>query len=127
MSIVIAGEAAPRKDIAGGGTGTVTCPDGTQVNNAQISFRLQKDKGQASGAFNVFTDVSTKIGDLTAVQINQNKYTITGIERYDSVCGIGTADTSVTITGSCGQGASIQFRAANGEIGTFTGSVACSV
>jgi hypothetical protein len=32
----------------------------------------------------------------------------------------------ITITGQCGQGATIQYRGANGQIGTFAGNVECN-
>jgi hypothetical protein len=63
-------------------------------------------------------------GIITGGGISNNHVTLAGIESQDALCGALTPVT-ITISASCGLTVAIQFTAANGERGTFTGNVAC--
>lgn len=112
------------KNVQGQGTGTLSCPSSGQVG-AQIYFGSEKSRGSGSGYFQINTDFGGyKYGYVTSANINGKHFTLQGIEEFDGACGENTP-TTFTLRGTCGPSGSIQFTAANGERGTFTGSVAC--
>jgi hypothetical protein len=105
------------KSITGSGTGTHTCPSGVQKTSS-ISF----------GASGTGTwSIPGKAGRITSVQHDGSTYTATGSETLNVLClrAIPLIAPSISITGTCGTGKTINFEASNGEKGTFTGNVSC--
>lgn len=121
-------EAAAFKRASGQGIGTVTCPNNLQAPGETLTFDAVQSNGQTNGNWNIFIPpvfVNAKQGVITGGSISNNHVTFTGIEQQDTLCGA-PVPVTITISASCGQAVPIQFTAANGERGTFTGNVACS-
>jgi hypothetical protein len=127
-------QAQQGKAIEGRGTGQVNCPspEGEPAESPPgdegIFFDASKDRGTLSGeSWAIFNEegISAKFGEITGGHIGGNKFTLRGIESFDDICFSQTPAT-ITITGQCGQGVLIQFRASNGQEGEFVGNVACT-
>jgi hypothetical protein len=121
-------QAQQGKDIIGRGTGQLNCPSGSSApGDETIDFYASKDKGSIFGAFTSGSNegFGYKFGYITGGHIGAKQYTLTGYEDTDNICS-SQIPTTFTISGQCGQGVTIQFRAANGEEGQFTGNVACA-
>lgn len=121
-------EAAAAKTASGQGIGTVTCPNNMQAPGETISFNARQSNGQTNGNWNIFIPpvfANFKQGIITGGSISNTHAIFTGAENQDTLCGA-PIPVTITMSASCGQGVAIQFTAANGERGTFTGNVACS-
>lgn len=119
-------QAQQGKDIIGHGTGQLNCPSGSSApGDETIDFYASKDKGSIFGAFTSGSNegFGCKFGYITGGNIGAKNYTLTGYEDTDNICS-SQIPTTFTISGQCGQGVTIEFRAANGEEGQFTGNVA---
>jgi hypothetical protein len=119
--------AAPNKILQGSGTGTVTCPNGSTVDNVQVQSFVQR-QGKSTGGFFSIRDPATgneKPSNIFQGQINSNQYKLQGIENFDGICGASTP-TTISVSGTCGIGGTGQFTADNGERVTFSGNFACS-
>ena len=118
--------AAPQKVLQMSGTGTVTCPDGSTVNNVQVSIFAQKQGGTTSGFISIFDPTGNfKGGNIFRGQVNPQQYKLEGIEMTDQICGV-SGPTTFSVSGTCGTGGTGQFTAANGERVSFSGNFACS-
>jgi hypothetical protein len=127
-------QAQQGKDIEARGTGQLICPSSAEQfpgssppGDEEIFFFAQKQRGFLFGLWDILDEGSTvsKQGDITGGHIGGKQFTLRGIENFDGLCSSPTPAT-ITITGQCGQGVTIQFRASNGEEGQFTGNVACA-
>src|SRR5215211_7005825 len=107
--------AAPNKILQGLGTGTVTCPNGSTVDNVQVQIFVQKQKGTTSGFISIFDPATgnSKGGNIFRGQVNQQQYKLEGIETTDQICGV-SGPTTFSVSGTCGIGGTGQFTA-NGE------------
>jgi hypothetical protein len=67
-----------------------------------------------------------EFGGIFNWHITGRAFTLTGIENQDTLCNPSSflISTTFTITGTCG-GGTVTLTAANGETGTFSGSVVC--
>lgn len=110
------------KSLVGRGTGTVTCPDGTTVNDVGIDIFTSRSKGNTGGSFSINFDS----GNLVTKTLNQNHYTLKGSVFSDTTCSEGSGPIAVTISGNCGQDVPIHYVAANGVKGEFKGNVVCT-
>jgi hypothetical protein len=128
-------QAQQGKVIEGSGRGQIDCPsvegepEQSPQGNEVLNFVASKQRGTVSGNWlidNVEDPNLRKEGAITGGQIGGKRFTLTGIESFDVLCFSGGTPATVTITGECGQGVTIQFRASNGEEGEFTGNVACT-
>jgi len=109
----------------GSGQGTVVCPEpvGTKPSMS-ISFSSTSSKGTAGGTWKVGDGL--KNGSITGGSFSKAQhFQLSGLERADSLCRL-PLGASITISGQCGSGIAIEFKASNGETGRFTGSVLCS-
>lgn len=121
------------KHVVGNGlTGTITCPSGSPVSSASALFQFsakQSRGGEFGGQFYIFgtQNDGNKNGEILNGHITGKGFTLTGIENQDTICDPSSflISTTFTITGSCG-GNTVRLTAANGETGTFSGSVACA-
>jgi hypothetical protein len=125
-------QAQQGKVIDGRGTGQVICPSSAEQfpgssppGDEEIFFFAEKQRGRVVGFLDIFGGGFGKFGDITGGHIGGMQFTLRGIEDFDEMC-FAPAPTTITITGQCGQGVTIQFRASNGEEGQFTGNVACA-
>lgn len=115
-------------------TGTVTCPSGTQFSNGLMFFQTTKSRGgQFGGGFGIYDSninqfEAAKSGDITGGHFGGKTFVLTGIERQDFMCNPSTPfiSTTFTLSGQCGPSSTVTLKTANGETGTFTGSVACA-
>jgi hypothetical protein len=128
-------EAQQGKVVEGSGRGEIEClsvegePEQSPPGNEVLNFVASKQRGTVSGNWlidNVEDPNARKEGAITGGQISGKRFTLTGIESFDNLCFSGGTPATITITGRCGQGVTIQFRASNGEEGEFTGNVACA-
>jgi hypothetical protein len=111
--------------VNGFGRGEITCPDGSRNPSVLIGFSAQEEaNGETVGTFRITTLSSQdlKTGVITESQVTPSRFTLEGFELEDMQCSPpGQAvPTTVTIRGQCDEGGTIQFRAANGQRGTFT-------
>src|SRR5919197_1593386 len=144
----------PNNSISGSGQGQVQCPAsvssspsssssfGSNTYRGKMSFDAYKVGQTITGSFDIRSNVDTRSvgsGSIDTGQMIGNQYILTGTIRKNfglSICGssISTSSSSNTvsptriiITGQCGTGSrTIQLKADNGEIGTFTGDVDCT-
>jgi hypothetical protein len=126
LSLQIANAANTAAVVGFGNSGTVVCPSGQQVVTFwEISGT--KERGSVSGNWDLDTaSGGSKNGPLESGTIANNHFTLSGIEFNDFVCRLSTP-TTVTFTGECGAGATVQVKAGSGESATLTGgSVTCS-
>jgi hypothetical protein len=119
--------AAPTKVLSGSGTGTVTCPNGSTVNNVQVFIQVFREGKTTSGSISIFDQATGNDKQLriTQGQINPQQYKLQGIEDFDGICGASTPAT-FSLSGTCGAGGTGQLTAANGERVSFSGNFACS-
>ena len=121
------------KHVVGNGlTGTITCPSGSEVSSASAVFQFgvkQSRGGEFGGQFYIFgtENFGVKNGEILNGHITGKSFTLTGIESQDAICNPSSSfiSTTFTITGTC-SGNTVMLVAANGETGTFSGSVACA-
>jgi hypothetical protein len=121
-------QAQEGKVIQGRGTGQLNCPSGSSPpGDEAIFFGADKFRGSILGDFFLQSQETglSKEGTIFGGHISGKHFTLTGIESLDDLCS-SQVPTTITITGQCGQGVPIQFRASNGEQGQFTGNVACA-
>jgi hypothetical protein len=126
LSLQIANAANTATAQGSGNTGTVACPSGpVTVTFWEISG--SKQRGSISGNWDLDTaGGGSKNGGLVSGTIANNHFTLSGTEFNDLVCHLPTP-TTVTLTGECGAGATVQFKAGSGESATLTGgNVVCS-
>lgn len=123
--------------VFGTGSGTVTCPDRTQLNNAQFSVFFDKSAGKTVGAVEVSTGFVVGSGDLFADilgqgQVANNKFSVTGVGGVlpasgdTNLCTSSVTPTNIYVSGPCGQGVTVQFQAADGTQGSFVSNVFCN-
>ena len=128
----ISTEATAIKHVRGSGVGTVTCPDGSEIDNAQIVFGADKDKGRfdrftslaeiSQESFFDIIDVSFHQGTITV-----HRYDLVGIPSRVGLCPGTSVATVATLSGPCGENVKIEFTTRNGVQGEFTGKVVCTV
>jgi hypothetical protein len=126
-------ETQPTMQVSGQGEGQSLCPPPATVivPNASLGFSAQKIGGVVQGQFDLTlhfanNDNRHKTGTLNNIQINgDGSFTATGTE-LTSPCTGSQLPTSVTISGQCGTGVTIQYATFDGERATFTGNVACT-
>jgi hypothetical protein len=113
-----------------GFVGQVNCPAGSSPpGNEEIFFRTDKSRGNLFGDWRIAENITLSFqfiaGDITGGHISGKQFTLTGTEDRDDLCS-SQMPATITITGRCGQGVTIQFRASNGQEGEFVGTVACA-
>jgi hypothetical protein len=126
--------------VSGSGSGDITCPNGKQVGSAEISFAGFMSKVPLYGSWEVVAvgigsgNSINKGGSFHSGSIGPDHYSLKGNEIGDKICGIdhagsdsSTVQTTVAISGQCGQGVTIELNADNGESGTFNGDTDCKV
>jgi hypothetical protein len=110
------------------GTGEVICPSGSSPPQTEhLSFSADKSKKTLFGDWNIFSNATfqvVKAGDITGGQISGKKFTLTGTEDIDDLCS-SQIPATITITGQCGSGVTLQFKSSNGQEGQFFGIVDC--
>lgn len=127
-------QAAAVKGIQGSGTGTVTCADGTQVNNVHLDFSVQKLQGRIispnSGATFTFQGgifgTEAVGGFFVQGKVGSQAYNLQGVASTSLVCNT-APPIDFFISGACGPAVKIGFTttSTDGERGEFTGNVAC--
>lgn len=115
--------------VSGGGSGQIVCPNG-QSSSADIAIFGQEDtNGQWDGGFEIGIPGTTqKEGVITDGHVTPSRFSLQGTETTDILCAEfgGGNPTTVSIRGQCDDNATIEFRAANGQRGTFIGDVFCA-
>jgi hypothetical protein len=70
-------------------------------------------------------------GSLHSGSIGADHYSLSGTEIANKICGNSSTSSNIqattTLSGQCGQGVTIELNANDGESGTFTGNVDCTV
>jgi hypothetical protein len=130
--------------------------DGSSYRSAEITFGVYKAGETMTGSFSIDSSTDSKsliAGSIDGGQTiaGGDQYRMVGTTEGSSgvICGgddvsnternggggdddasttLNNAPVSsrITITGQCGQGATIQYMGANGQIGTFAGNVECN-
>jgi len=123
--------------ISGSGSGDVTCANGRHVGNAEISFGGFMSNVPLYGSWEVVAvngESGTSLnqgGSLHSGSIGADHYSLSGTEIANKICGNSSTSsniqTTTTLSGQCGQGVTVQLNANDGETGTFTGNVDCTV
>lgn len=123
--------------IGGGATGTLTCPDGTDVSVENQIF-VTVSKGRHTGGMTTASlEDTTRTETMQAldnVQISSNRFSFSGIleggipgnPEFHSMCGDSYYPTKASVSGRCGEGVTITMEATNGEHGIFLGDVFCT-
>ena len=122
--------------VSGSGSGDVTCPNGKHVGNAEISFGGFMSRIPLYGSWEVVavnSESSKSLnqgGSFHSGSIGADHYSLSGSEIAHKICGNSSSSniqTTTTLSGQCGQGVTIELNANDGESGTFTGNVDCTV
>lgn len=126
--------------IHGGGTGSITCPDGSS-KQAVISFVVSENStnGKAPTANWNINELSSNqnptpgfvSGSFNSVNLDSARYKITGQKITEIDFCQPPVSVPITLSGSCGQNIAInvQFESNNPILmtgGSFTGDVTCS-
>ena len=116
-------------------SGQIVCPDG-QSFAALMDFDATKQSGVQvkltgiRGTFDMFNNNGEMDGVITDGQVTPSRFDVQGTETTDTICadaaGGGGNPTTVSIKGKCDESATVEFKAANGQRGTFIGEVECS-
>ena len=113
-------------ELKGVGKGTLTCPDGSKVNNARISFFVFYQNDGTFAEWNVdHKTLGSKGGIFTKESITSSKYKLNGLQAFDNICD-SKDPVKVTLSGSCGDGAKAKLQGNKGDKGTFNVRAECS-
>ena len=124
LSLQIANAANTAAVVGIGSSGTVACPSGP-VTVTSWEFGVGKQRGSLDGGGDIQTNQGAKSVHFTSGTLASSHFTLSGTEGFDSVCRL-PVPTTVTFTGGCGAGATVQVKAGSGESATLTGNVACT-
>jgi hypothetical protein len=115
------------RHLGGEGDGILQCGTSSLDYNSQIFFQADKDKNFKSGSWSIktFSGAEIKSGSINSGGWGKTSFSISGVVNQDPGCNA-PVPVTMTISGQCGTGVTINFKAADGETGTFTGNVACS-
>ena len=120
----------PQRDVVQGFglSGQVVCPDGESFSASMDFFAVEDIDGDVIGDFGIITSDGEKDGVITDVHVTPSRFSAQGTETTDTICeDFGGGDpTTVGIRGQCDDNATVEFRAANGQRGTFIGQVLCA-
>jgi hypothetical protein len=125
LSLQIANAANTSTVSGSGNSGQVTCPSGQQVVT-MWGINGFKSRGSVSGSWTIDTASGDSGGGFTSGTIAKNHFSLSGTVFGDNICFLPTP-TTVTFTGDCSTGATVQFKAGNGESGILIGNVACKL
>jgi hypothetical protein len=132
-------DSSPVMMIHGGGTGSISCPDGSS-KQAVISFVLSKNSSNGkviSSNWNINEIPSGQNpnpgflnGSFNSVNLNSGKYIITGQKMSEAHFCVPPVSAPITISGPCSQNVPIivKFQSGNPILmagGSFKGDVAC--
>jgi hypothetical protein len=113
------------KSIRGHGQGTITCriPPPGPPKSQPISFDWTKE---SNGKWQIGIVPTSNSGSITKENVSAKGFKFSGFQDVSNLCSAPQgASTSIAITGQCGSG-TIEFKASNGETGSFTGQATCS-
>ncbi len=123
--------------ISGTGSGDVTCPNGRHIGNAEVSFGGFISNVPLYGSWEVVAVNSesgsslNQGGSLHSGSIGVDHYSLSGREIANKICGNSSTSSNIqtiaTLSGQCGHGVTIELNVNDGESGTFTGNVDCTV
>jgi len=132
-------DSSPVMMIHGGGTGSISCPDGSS-KQAVISFVLSKNSSNGTvinSNWNINEIPSGQNpnpgflnGSFNSVNLNSGKYIITGQKMSEAHFCVPPVSAPITISGPCSQNVPIivKFQSGNPILtagGSFKGDVAC--
>ena len=110
-------------ELKGVGKGTLTCPDGSKVNNARISFFVFYQNDGTFAEWNVdHKTLGSKGGIFTKESITSSKYNLNGVGV--AICD-GKDPVKITLSGSCGDGTKGKLQGNNGDKGVFKVRAQC--
>ena len=113
-------------ELKGVGKGTLTCPDGSKVNNARISFFVFYQNDGTFAEWNVdHKTLGSKGGIFTKESITSSEYKLNGVQAFDNICD-SKDPVKVTLSGSCGDGAKAKLQGNKGDKGAFKVRAECS-
>lgn len=114
--------------VSGDGSGRIVCPDGESFSADIFFFAQEEPNGNILGDFTITSPLGEKSGVITSAQVTPSRFSLQGTETTDTLCAAfgGGIATTVSIKGKCDDNATIEFRAANGQRGTFVGEVLCA-
>jgi hypothetical protein len=109
-------------------SGTLTCPDGSSssatLNFGVEQYRNYRDLTGTQGNFRLAApEVGGVDGTLTDGHVGEKSFRVTGSEVIGNDCN--TLNSDVVISGKCGTGVTVTYKAEDKVIGTFTGDVNC--
>ena len=106
-------------ELKGVGKGTLTCPDGSKVNNARISFFVFYQNDGTFAEWNVdHKTLGSKGGIFTKESITPSNYDLNGVQAFDNICD-GKDTVKITLSGSCGDGTKAKLKGNDGDEGVF--------
>lgn len=109
-------------------SGTLTCPNGDS-SSATLSFGVEqyrnyRDFTGIEGNFRLAApEVGGVEGTLTDGHVGEKSFRVTGSEVIGNDCN--TLHSDVVISGKCGTGVTVLYKAEDKVIGRFTGDVNC--
>jgi hypothetical protein len=109
-------------------SGQIVCPDGQSFSADMDFFAVEEPDGDVEGNFIISTADGAKEGVITDLHVTPSRFSAQGTETIDTACAAfgGGIATTVSIKGKCDDNATVEFRAANGQRGTFIGQVLCA-
>jgi hypothetical protein len=119
-------QSASTTKVAGYGVGAVTCSSGGSPHRAKIYFAAEEKSGVILGGAVLYGRRVEAAINFTSGSVSTSSYSLSGAEYVYRCAGHGKTITTATVSGSCGSSVTISFTSANGESGTFKGSVYCS-
>ncbi|MDP9197271.1 MAG: hypothetical protein M3O24_01750 [Thermoproteota archaeon] len=119
------GSASKAYELKGVGKGTISCPDGSKVNNARISFFVFHQNDGTFAEWNVDQKTfGSQGGIFTKESIDLSKYNLNGVEAFDNICG-SKVPVKVSLSGSCGDGSKAKLQGNKGEKAIFKVRAQC--
>ena len=111
-------------ELKGVGKGTLSCSDGSKVNNARISFFVFYQNDGTFAEWNVdHKTLGSTGGIFTKESITSSKYDLNGVQAFDNICD--SKEVNITLSGSCGDGAKAELQGNNGDKGVFKVRAEC--
>jgi hypothetical protein len=113
-------------ELKGVGKGSISCPDGKEVQNARISFFVFYQDDGTFAEWNVDEkNHGSKGGIITKESVTSREYSLEGKAAFDNICDSDMPE-KMSISGNCGEESTAILKADNGDKGTFKVHAKCT-
>ena len=117
---------AEEVEIKSVGKGHIFCQGGQEVKGVRINFFVAYDKGTSFAEWNIDHEkFGSSGGIITNIDASSNSFVLKGVEAFDNICDNETP-SDINLSGHCGKG-TVRFVSDNGNKGSFTSNVKCSL